>query len=133
MLFRSNYNYALNTLKRDTIYHNSNRIGIVESVASINSFGVYELALTIKPDSANYLWRIEHNGVGRIDSWNFDYLTAGLPTTNQYARMSQFKAADTLQTICSGFQCSDYVITVGNYVNRNQYIDVNNVARQLPK
>lgn len=123
-----NYNYALNTLKRDTIYHNTNRIGIVESIASINSFGVYELDLTIKPDSISYLWRIEHNGVGRIDSWNFDYLTTGLPTTTQYPRISKFKVADTLQTICSGFQCSDNVITVGNYVNRNQYIDVNNVS-----
>lgn len=123
-----NYNYALNTLKRDTIYHNTNRIGIVESIASINSFGVYELDLTIKPDSISYLWRIEHNGVGRIDSWNFDYLTMGLPTTTQYPRISKFKVADTLQTICSGFQCSDNVITVGNYVNRNQYIDVNNVS-----
>ena len=123
-----NYNYALNTLKRDTIYYNTNRIGVVESIASINSFGVYELALTIKPDSVNYLWRIEHNGVGRIDSWNFDYVTAGLPTAIQYQHINQFKIADTLQTVCSGFQCSDYVITVGNYVNRNQYIDVNSMS-----
>jgi subtilisin family serine protease len=123
-----NYNYALNTLKRDTIYHNTNRIGVVESIASINSFGVYELALIIKPDSVNYLWRIEHNGVGRIDSWNFDYVSTGLPTATQYSHINKFKIADTLQTICSGFQCSDYVITVGNYVNRNQYIDVNNVS-----
>jgi hypothetical protein len=45
-----------------------------------------------------------------------------------YTHMSQFKIADTLQTVCSSFQCSDYVITVGNYVNRNQYIDVNNIS-----
>lgn len=119
-----NYNYALNTLKRDTIFNNTHRIGIIESVASINSFGVYELALTIKPDSLNYLWRIEHNGVGRIDSWNFDYVYSGIPNSTQYPGVTKFKIADTLQTICSGFQCSDNVITVGNYVNRNQYVDV---------
>lgn len=120
------YNYALNTVKRDTIYHNSNRIGIVESVASINTFGVYELEITIKADSLNYLWRIEHTGTGRIDSWNFDYVSSGLPTLAQYPKMNKFKKADTLQTIVSGFQCSNEVIAVANYVNRNQYVDYNN-------
>ena len=37
--------------------------------------------------------------------------------------------ADNLQTIVSSFQCSDEVIAVGNYVNRNHYIDVNNIAQ----
>lgn len=120
------YNYALNTLKRDTIYHNLQRIGVVSSIASINSFGVYELALTIKADSLGYLWSIAHAGTGRIDSWNFDYLTTGLPQTFQYPKISNYKKADTLQTIVSGFQCSDEVIAVGNYINRNKYIDVNN-------
>lgn len=120
------YNYALNTLKRDTIYHNSNRIGVISSVASINTFGVYELDITIKADSLNYFWRIEHTGTGRVDSWNFDYVSTGLPTVAQYSKMTKFKKADTLQTIVSGFQCSNEVITVANYVNRNQYIDYNN-------
>jgi subtilisin family serine protease len=34
--------------------------------------------------------------------------------------------ADTMQTIVSSFQCSKEVIAVGNYTNRNKYIDVNN-------
>lgn len=121
-----NYNYALNTLKRDTLYHGSNRIGVIERAASINSFGVYELSIKIKADSLNYLWRIEHTGAGRIDSWNFDYVTSPLPTVSQYPRMASYKKADTTQTIVSSFQCSDEIITVANYVNRNQYKDVNN-------
>ncbi|MES2763972.1 MAG: S8 family peptidase [Bacteroidota bacterium] len=120
------YNYALNTMRKDTIYHNTHRIGIVTSVASINSFGVYELDITIKADSLNYLWSIAHAGIGRIDSWNFDYVTSNLPPTFQYPKIINYKKADTLQTIVSGFQCSDQVIAVGNYVNRNRYIDVNN-------
>lgn len=123
--FRS-YNYPLNTIKKDTIYNNSNRIGIIESVASINSFGVYELSFTIKADSLNYLWSISHTGTGRIDSWNFDYVSGVLPTAAQYPKISKYKMADLMQTIVSGFQCSDEVIAVGNYINRNQYIDVNN-------
>jgi subtilisin family serine protease len=120
------YNYALNTIKRDTIYNNSNRIGIIESIASINSFGVYELALTIKADSLNYLWGITHTGNGRIDSWNFDYVTGTMPTSVQYPKITHYKMADTMQTIVSSFQCSKEVIAVGNYTNRNKYIDVNN-------
>lgn len=120
------YNDALNTLKRDTIYNNSNRIGIIESMASINSFGVYELSFKIRADSANYLWRIEHTGPGRIDSWNFNYISGALPTATEYPNMINYKMADTIQTIVSSFQCSDEIIAVANYVNRKIYQDVNN-------
>ncbi len=120
------YNDALNTLKRDTLYHNLQRIGIIETTSSINAFGVYELSVNIRADSANYLWRMEHTGTGRIDSWNFNYVTGGLPNVSLYANMAHYKKADTLQTIVSGFQCSNEVIAVANYVNRNQYTDVNN-------
>jgi subtilisin family serine protease len=123
------YNYALNTVKRDTIYRNSNRIGIIESIASINSFGVYELAVSINADSLNYLWSMAHTGIGRIDSWNFDYVTNNLPSVSIYPNIAKYKIADTLQTIVSGFQCSDEVIAVGNYIDRNKYIDVNGNAQ----
>ncbi|MDF2452636.1 MAG: peptidase and in kexin sedolisin [Bacteroidota bacterium] len=120
------FNYALNTIKRDTIYKNSNRIGIVESSASINSFGVYELDITIKADSSGYYWNISHCGTGRIDSWDFNYYTGSLPTALQYPKIIYYKGADTIQTIVSGFQCSNEIIAVGNYINRNRYIDINN-------
>ncbi len=123
------YNYALNTLKRDTIYHNLQRIGIIETVASINTFGVYQLNIKIMPDSINYLWRLEHTGPGRIDSWNFDYVTNALPNSSQYPKIIHYKKADTAQTIVGGFQCSAEVIAVANYVNRNQYIDVNGTTQ----
>lgn len=123
------YNYALGILKRDTLFNGTNRIGIVESVASINTFGVYELNISIRPDSLNYLWRIEHSGTGRIDSWNFDYVTTGLPSVGIYSKILKYKKADTTQTIVSSFQCSNEVITVANYVNRNQYIDVNGTVQ----
>lgn len=123
------YNYALNNIKKDTIFHNAHRIGIVESVASINSFGVYELSLRIIADSANYLWRLEHTGNGRIDAWDFNFVTNNLPSQNQFPFIKKYIKADTLQTMCTGFQCSPHVITVGNYVNLKQYKDVNNVTR----
>ena len=120
------YNYALNTIKKDTIYNNNHRIGIISSVASINAFGVYELSLSIKADSLNYRWSISHTGTGRIDSWNFDYVTTNLPSANLYPKINLYKTADTMQTIVSGFQCSNEVIAVGNYTDRTKYIDVSN-------
>ena len=123
------YNYALGTLKRDTIFNGINRIGIIESIASINTFDVYELSISIRADSLNYLWRLEHSGTGRIDSWNFDYVTSGLPAVGTFPKIVKYKIADTTQTIVSSFQCSDEVITVANYVNRNQYLDVNSIIQ----
>lgn len=127
------FNYALNNIKRDTIYRNLNRIGIIESSASINSFGVYELNLTIKADSLGYLWSVAHAGTGRIDSWNFDYYTGSLPSSMQYPKIIYYKGADTIQSIVSGFQCSNEIIAVGNYINRNRYIDVNNNLQVNPE
>ncbi len=127
------YNYALNTIKRDTIYNNSHRIGIVESVASINSFGVYELSIAIEADSIGYLWSISHAGTGRIDSWNFDYVSGTMPTVAEYPKIVRYKMADTIQSIVSGFQCSNEIIAVGNYINRSQYIDINNTVRINPE
>ena len=127
------YNYALNTVKRDTIYRNTKRIGIIESVASINSFGVYELSILINADSLNYLWSIAHTGVGRIDSWDFDYVTSNIPPSFIYPKITKYKIADTLQTIVSGFQCSDEVIAVANYIDRNKYIDVSGNAQTKPE
>lgn len=123
------YDNALGVIKTDTIYNNSNRIGIIESYSSINTFGVYQLEFLITADSTNYLWRLEHTGNGRIDSWDFNYYMDALPSTTLYPNIAYYKKSDTTQTIVSGFQCSDEVITVANYVNRNQWIDVNNTLQ----
>ena len=125
------YNYAIGAIKRDTIKKGTSRIGIIESVASINSDGVYELNYCIRADSLNYLWRIEHTGYGRIDSWNFEFATGGLPTATQYPKITKYKIADTKQTMVSGFQCSNEVITVGTYTNRKTYLDVNNTLQTI--
>lgn len=129
------YNYALGAIKSDTIYNNNNRIGIVESYASINTFGVYELDFHIKADSTNYFWRIEHTGNGRIDSWDFNYYSGAVPSSSLYPNIIYYRRADTAQTIVSSFQCSDEIITVANYTNRNQWVDVNNntqITAEIP-
>lgn len=124
-----NYNYALNTTKNDTIKNNGNRIGIVKTTASINSFGVYDLYIRIFPDTANLYWRIESKGSGLHHGWNFDYVSTGLPTAMQYPFISKYVMPDTLYTIVSSFQCLPDVITVANYVNLSNYYDVNNTLQ----
>lgn len=123
-----NYNYGY-TLKIDTLKKGSNRIGIVESSASVNPYGVYELFIQITPDSANYLWRIESTGTGKFDAWNFDFVSSGLPTASQYPKITKYTTPDTVSSMVSSFQCSDEIIAVANYINRKAYVDVNSVVQ----
>lgn len=123
-----NYNYALGTLKRDTLRNaNHQRIGIIESAASINTYGVYELYIKINSDSNNVFWRIETTGSGLHHAWNFDFKSSGLPTSAQHPRINKYAMPDTMYSIVSSFQCSEEVITVGNYVNMYGFVDVNNM------
>ena len=121
-----NYAYALNSIKYDTLKHNNQRIGIVQSAASINSSGVYELSIGILADSLNLLWRIETAGNGLHDAWNFDFVSTGLPNSSQFPKINKYVLPDSLSNMVSGFQCSNEILTVGNYVNLQGYLDVNN-------
>lgn len=123
------YTYALNTQKSDTIKFNGNRIGIIKTNSSINSNGVYELYHLILADSLNYKWRIESCGNGKHDGWNFSYVSTGLPTATVYPNILKYVMPDTISSIVSSFQCSNQVITVGNYINLNKYYDVNNTLQ----
>jgi subtilisin family serine protease len=126
------FNYCLGSISADTIFNNGNRIGIVQATAD-TAMGVYTLDVMINPDSGSYLWTLETFGLGRIDSWNFSYIAAGLPTNLQYPRMDYYKPSDTLQTMVSGFQCLDEVMTVGNYLNMNQWYNVSNTLVTIPQ
>jgi hypothetical protein len=117
----------------DTLKHNGNRIGIVRSYASINSFGVYERLYHIIADTLNYRWRIETKGVGVHDAWNFDFVSTSLPSSSVYPFMAKYIKPDTISSIVSSFQCSNKVITVGNYINLNRYYDVNNTLQITPE
>lgn len=124
------YNYALSGEQVDTLKNsNNNRIGIVKTNASINSFGVYELYYKVLVDSLNYKWRIESKGAGKHDSWNFNFVSTGLPTATVYPKMAHYVMPDTISTIVSGFQCSNDIITVGNYINLNKWTDVTNTTQ----
>jgi len=126
-----NYNYGF-TLKTDTLKNGANRIGLVKSLAGINAYGVYELFLEIVPDSTNYFWRIESNGTGKFDAWNFDFVSTGLPTATTYPKITKYTMPDTVSSMVSGIQCSNQVLTVANYINLKSYYDVTNTLITTP-
>lgn len=126
-----NYNYALTSVQYDTLKYNNNRLGIIKTSASINADGVYELLMHIDADTSNLVWRVESTGNGLHHAWNFDFVSAGLPTTAQYPAMPHYAMPDTFYTLVSGFQCSKEIITVANYINLNRYYDVNNTLQTL--
>jgi subtilisin family serine protease len=126
------YNYGFST-KTDTLKFNSNRIGLIQSSASINASGIYELFVKITADTTGYFWRIESNGTGNFDAWNFDFVSSGLPSSSTYPKITKYVTPDTLKTIVSSFQCSDNIITVANYSNLKNFYDVTNALQTCPE
>ncbi len=125
-----NYNYALGGIKKDSLFNaNHDYFGLVKSSASINAYGVYELYIEVNTDTSGLLWRFETTGIGLHHSWNFDFVSNGLPTTTQFPKIAHYVKPDSLYSIVSSFQCSDEIITVGNYNNLTHYLDVNDTVR----
>jgi hypothetical protein len=103
----------------DTIFNfNHDRIGIIQTAAD-KVGNSYEMLINILADSASYLWSLESTGTGKFDAWNFDFLYSGIPPV---PKIAYYKKPDTLQTICTSFQCSNNVITVANYNARRGHI-----------
>ena len=120
---------CLGTVKVDTLWNtNHDRVGIIQTTADIIG-GSYEMLISIVADSAQFYWTLENTGQGRFDSWNFDFMYSGLPGVPNIA---YYKMPDTLQTICTSFQCSDEVITVANYTERTGHISCNQVYVTMP-
>jgi subtilisin family serine protease len=129
--FRGNIPFSdisthIGVTQADTLYNGSNRIGIVESYASLAG-DVYSLEFLITPDSASYNWRLMCTGNGKFDLWNFNVVNSGLPPAAVMPDSIYYKMPDLDQTIVSSFQCLDEVITVGNYTNRRSLLNYNNV------
>lgn len=115
----------LSQLKKDTLYSlNGNRLAIIESYGQLIG-DRYSLVFSITPDSSLYNFRLMSTGNGKFDLWSFEMVGGGLPTPSVFPDINRYVLPDLDQNICSSFQCSDMVLCVGQYVNRNNYIDVN--------
>jgi len=124
---------CLNTIVTDSIMYNGNRIGYVQTASAISG-GVYELDFNIIADSSSYFWTLETTGSGFFDAWDFEYLPLSQipPGLASIHRMAYYKAPDINQTICTSFQCSNNVITAGNYTDRTGFVSLGGVFSPQP-
>jgi len=130
----------LNVIYDDSIISpQGNRIATIKTYAE-QSAGRYKVEVAIiNPDSANYLYRLETTGTGKIDLWSSYTLfrhsqmkQLNLPNQSQFPAIVNYVKPDSLQSIVSSFTCLPSVITVGNYTNRTTYTDVSNTFRTVP-
>ena len=88
--------------------------------------GRYLLECYIVPAFSNYYWRLTTQGSGRFDLWGSEtftgfsnFVTTGLPAAGTVPDIVNYVLPDIHQTIVSGWQCSDHVLAIGSYVNRD--------------
>jgi subtilisin family serine protease len=125
----TDFNYVNNFASiKDTLFDNATRLGII-TIAAYRYDSSYACDISIKPDLTTYYWRFITQGSGRFDTWSGSTTTGTsdmiqlLPDTLSFPDIQRYRLPDNNQTIVSSFSCSDKTITVGNYTNRNQYLD----------
>lgn len=122
----------LGITKTDTLYSNSgNRLARYQRYGQLLG-SKYSMIFYITPDSGNYYYRLISKGTGKYDVWNFNMISTGIPSPGIYPGIQNYVLPDYNQTICSSFQASSKVITVGQYVNRNSYVDYNGILQTFP-
>lgn len=114
----------------DTLYLNDDILGIVETWCGQRG-DQYQLQVAVyEAFSDQYKWRFSTTGGGTFDVWSYEpFGTSGiendnLPDIGEYPDMVNYRYPDKFKTIVDSWTCSDKVITVANYVNRNEYVNV---------
>ena len=122
----------IGVLKNDSIISNTgHRLATYQTYGQLIG-NKYSLIYYINPDSAFDYFRLMSKGSGKFDVWSFDMINSGIPAPGFYPNIINYTYPDYNQTVCSSFQCSDKVITAGQYVNRNNYLDYNGNLQTFP-
>ena len=109
----------------DTLRNSSGqRLATIQRIATTQG-SAYSMEFLITPDSQAYNFGLYLTGTGLFHCWSFDFVTSGLPSAGQFPPIADYKNADLTHNIVGGFQCSDRVICVANYVNRDEWPDYN--------
>lgn len=115
----------------DTLFAGENQIAVVDYLVGIRG-GQYRLQVHLAtPDSAQYRFRWITTGTGKFDVWSSAFLgtsniiATGLPSEEELPEIIHYKAPDKFKHMVSSWAASPHVIAVGNYNNRDQYIDYN--------
>lgn len=88
--------------------------------------GTYMMEVLVVPAISTDYWRFTAYGAGKFDVWSnqtytgySNYVTTGLPSADVVPEIVNYRLPDYNQNIVGYWQCSDKVITVGSYVNRD--------------
>jgi len=116
-----------------------------ETVAIINWWATIErsrahiqlyIPQILKPQ---YRLRFAARGTGTFDMWSHPFITGTarlisgpLPDSSLFPDIKKYIHPDSNSNIVGFWNCSPKVISVGNYVNRQTYVDLNNNIQVLP-
>ncbi|MBT8195143.1 MAG: S8 family serine peptidase, partial [Bacteroidia bacterium] len=126
-----NVQNQLGFVDADTIFNGSNRIAVVQYFGQLVD-DRYVMSCNIIPDSTTYLFRLMATGSGMFDVWSFEMVSSNLPSPTDFPDILNYVTPDLEQNMVSSFACSDEVITVAQYINRNWYTDVNGNIQTFP-
>ncbi len=98
--------------------------------------GRYHLECLITPINLQTYWRFSTTGSGSFDIWSSqsfhstsNMVYSGLPPNFVLPEIDFYKSPDNKKSIVSGWNCSNKVISVGNFANRSSYYDVDSTYR----
>ena len=126
-----------NEVVNDTLYNsNGDRIATIQTWRNIEGNRLHMQTIFWTIDSLDYLYRFEAYGTGSFDAWGgawqllSDFET-NIPNDSVMPEIVNYRMPDTLQSMVTSWACSEKVITVGNILNRNSYIDNNGNPQNL--
>lgn len=118
----------LSGISYDTLYNsNGQRLATIMRIATTQG-STYSMEFYVTPDSAaGYNYGLYCTGSGLFHLWSFDVVSSGIPNQSAYPAIQYYKMPDATHTVVSSFQCSERVVCVGNYVNRDVWPNYNNI------
>jgi hypothetical protein len=108
----------------DTIFNSTGqRIATVEIYRNIIGNNYRMQVLFTNVDSTAYYYRFMTKGTGKYDMWSGAWLglnnfVTNIPSPAVFPAIANYNMPDSLQTIVSSWNCSEKVISVGNFRNR---------------
>ncbi len=134
--FYTVYDCLNNTITDTIVNANGNILAIIDFFASYDN-GSFRIQFhSQQPDSSNYYFSVKTAGTGKLDFWSAAWLgtsepVSSIPSAGTYPPIAKYALPNTFQTMVSSFTCLPSVITVGNFVNRKKYLDIDSVWQTM--
>lgn len=105
---------------------NGDQLATLEIYPSVEYGNFHLQVLFSRVDSTAYNYRFSTTGSGKYDMWSgavfgLNNFVQTLPTAAEFPPIIHYHPVDSLQSIVSSWACSEKVITVGNFINRQGY------------